>query len=380
VHFCLTDDQQLLRTSVREFAETEIRPHIREWDETQHLPASFLAKLADLGLMGIQFAPAYGGSGMSAVDYCICIEELARVDPSVSLSVAAHNGLGAAHIAMFGTEAQKQQYLAPLARGEKLAAWGLTEPGSGSDAAAMRTTATRDGEDWILNGSKLFITHGASGDTMVVMAVTDKAKGSKGISAFVVERGTPGFVAGKKEDKLGMRASETCEVLFEQCRIPASQLLGEAGQGFIQTLQVLDAGRIGIAALAVGLAQGAYETARDYAFERRQFGRPIGTFQSIRWKLVDNAVRVEAARLLTYRAAWLKDQGRRMTLESSMAKLYASEIAVRAAEDGVQIHGGYGFVKDYPAEKFFRDVKLTTIGEGTSEVQRLVIARQLLTH
>jgi alkylation response protein AidB-like acyl-CoA dehydrogenase len=296
------------------------------------------------------------------------------------LSVAAHNGLGAAHIAMFGTESQKQRFLAPLARGERLAAWGLTEPGSGSDAAAMRTTAVREGDGWVINGSKLFITHGGRGDTMVVMAVTDKAKGSKGISAFVVERGTPGLVTGKKEDKLGMRASETCEVIFQQCRIPGDQLLGEAGQGFIQTLQVLDAGRIGIAALAVGLAQGAYETARTYAFERRQFGRPIGTFQSIRWRLVDHAVQVEAARLLTYRAAWLKDEGRRMTLESSMAKLYASEIAVRAAEDGVQIHGGYGFVKDYPAEKFFRDVKLTTIGEGTSEVQRLVIARQLLAH
>ena len=242
----------------------------------------------------------------------------------------------------------------------------------------MRTTATREGDEWVLNGSKMFITHGASGDTMVVMAVTDKSKGNKGISAFIVERGTAGFIAGKKEDKLGMRASETTEVIFQNCRIQASQLIGEEGQGFIQTLQVLDAGRIGIAALSVGLAQGAYESARNYAFERKQFGRAIGTFQSIRWKLVDNAARVEAARLLTYRAAWLKDQGRRMTLESSMAKLYASEIAVRASEDAVQIHGGYGFVKDYPAEKFFRDVKLTTIGEGTSEVQRLVIARQLL--
>jgi alkylation response protein AidB-like acyl-CoA dehydrogenase len=378
VNFCLSEDQQLLRKSVREFAETEIKPHVREWDESQHFPTELLPKLAELGLMGIQFAPAYGGSGMSAVDYCICIEELARVDPSVSLSVAAHNGLGAAHISMFASEAQKQQYLAPLARGEKLAAWGLTEPGSGSDAAAMRTTATRDGDGWVLNGSKAFITHGQSGDTMVVMAVTDKARGNKGISAFIVERGTPGFIAGKKEDKLGMRASETNEVLFQNCRIPAAQLIGDEGQGFIQTLQVLDAGRIGIAALAVGLAQGAYEAARGYAFERKQFGRHIGTFQSIRWKLVDNAVRVEAARLLTYRAAWLKDHGRRMTLESSMAKLYSSEIAVRASEDAVQIHGGYGFVKDYPAEKFFRDVKLTTIGEGTSEVQRLVIARQLL--
>jgi hypothetical protein len=378
VNFCLSDEQHLLRKSIREFAETEIKPHVREWDESQHFPSELLGKLAELGLMGIQFPPAYGGAGLSAVDYCICIEELARVDPSVSLSVAAHNGLGAAHIAMFGSEEQKQKYLAPLARGEKLAAWGLTEPGSGSDAAAMRTTAVRDGDGWVLDGSKAFITHGRSGDTMVVMAVTDKARGNKGISAFVVERGTPGLVAGKKEDKLGMRASETSEVLFQHCRVPASQLLGEEGQGFIQTLQVLDAGRIGIAALSVGLAQGAYESARAYAFQRKQFGRHIGTFQSIRWKLVDNAVRVEASRLLTYRAAWLKDQGRRTTLESSMAKLYASEIAVQASEDAVQIHGGYGFVKDYPAEKFFRDVKLTTIGEGTSEVQRLVIARQLL--
>ena len=376
--FCLSEDQQLLRRSIREFAETEIKPHIREWDEAQHFPDQLLAKLAALGLMGIQFPADYGGAAMSALDYCICIEELARVDPSISLSVAAHNGLGAAHIAMFGTDAQKARYLTPLATGEKLAAWGLTEPGSGSDAAAMRTTAIRDGDSWVLNGSKAFITHGGSGHTMVVMAVTDKSKGNKGISAFVVERGTPGLVAGKKEDKLGMRASETMEVLFQNCRIPGDHLLGEEGQGFIQTLQVLDAGRIGIAALSVGLAQGAYESARSYAFERKQFGRAIGTFQSIRWKLVDNAARVEAARLLTYRAAWLKDQGRRTTLESSMAKLYASEIAVRAAEDAVQIHGGYGFVKDYPAEKFFRDVKLTTIGEGTSEVQRLVIARQLL--
>jgi alkylation response protein AidB-like acyl-CoA dehydrogenase len=378
VNFCLTEDQALLRRSIREFAEGEIKPHIREWDEAQRFPRELLAKMADLGVMGIQFAPEYGGSGMSAVDYCIVLEELARVDPSVSLSVAAHNGLGAAHIALFGSAEQKHRFLTPLAKGEKLAAWGLTEPNSGSDAAAMRTTAVRDGDGWVLNGSKMFITHGSSGDTMVVMAVTDKSKAHKGISAFIVERGTPGLVAGKKEDKLGMRASETTEVLFQNCRIPADHLLGEAGQGFIQTLQVLDAGRIGIAALSVGLAQGAYEAARGYAFERRQFGRAIGTFQSIRWKLVDNAARVEAARLLTYRAAWLKDQGRRMTLESSMAKLYASEIAVRASEDAVQIHGGYGFVKDYPAEKFFRDVKLTTIGEGTSEVQRLVIARQLL--
>ena len=376
--FRLSDEQTLLRKSVREFAESEMRPHIMEWDNAQHFPHELLPKLAELGLMGIQFTEADGGAGMSAVDYCICIEELARVDPSVSLSVAAHNGLGAAHIAKFASEAQKKEYLVPLAKGEQLAAWGLTEPGSGSDAAAMRTTAVRDGDHWVLNGSKAFITHGTSSHTMVVMAVTDKTKGSKGISAFIVARGTPGLLAGKKEDKLGMRASETAEVIFQNCRIPAAQLIGEEGQGFFQTLQVLDAGRIGIAALGVGLAQGAFEAAKNYSRQRKQFGRAIGSFPSIESRLVDHAARIEAARLLTYRAAWLKDQGRRMTLESAMAKLYASEIAVKASEDAVQIHGGYGFVKDYPAEKFFRDVKLVTIGEGTSEVQRLVIARQLL--
>jgi alkylation response protein AidB-like acyl-CoA dehydrogenase len=374
----LTDDQQLLRRSIREFAEGEIRPHVREWDEAQHFPAELIPRLAALGLMGIQFPEAYGGAAMSSVDYCICIEELARVDPSVCLSVAAHNGLGAAHIAAFGTEEQKQRYLVPLARGEKLSAWGLTEASAGSDAAAMRTTATRDGDDWVLNGSKQFITHGRYGDLIVVMVVTNRAKGNRGISAFIVERGTPGFRPGKKEEKLGMRASETSEVIFDNCRVPSSQILGTEGQGFINALQVLDAGRIGIAALAVGLAQGAYEAARNYAFVRTQFGRPIGTFQAIRAKLVENAGRIEAARLLTYRAASMKDAGRRTTLEAAMAKLYSSEIAVRAAEDGVQIHGGYGFIKDYPAEKYFRDVKLTTIGEGTSEIQRLVIARQLL--
>jgi len=378
MNLSLTSDQELLQRSVREFAEAELRPHVMEWDEAQEFPRALLAKCAALGLMGIQFPEEYGGAGMSSVDYCLCIEELARVDPSVCLSVAAHNGLGASHIFMFGTEEQRRKYLVPLATGEKLAAWGLTEASSGSDAAAMRTTAVRDGEGWVINGSKQFITHGRSGDVIVVTAVTNRAKSNRGISAFIVEKGTPGFRAGKKENKLGMRASETSEVIFENCRVPASQLLGAEGQGFINALQVLDAGRIGIAALAVGLAQGAYDAARAYAFERTQFGQPIGTFQSIRAKLVDNAVRIEAARLLTYRAAAMKDEGARTTLEAAMAKLYSSEIAVRAAEDGVQIHGGYGFIKDYPAEKYFRDVKLTTIGEGTSEIQRLVIARQLL--
>jgi alkylation response protein AidB-like acyl-CoA dehydrogenase len=378
VNFSLTEEQRLLRKSVREFAESELRPHVMAWDEAQHFPLDLLPKLAGLGLMGIQFPEHYGGAAMSAVDYCICIEEIARVDPSIALSVAAHNGLGAAHIAMFASEEQKQKYLVPLAGGERLAAWGLTEPGSGSDAAAMRTTAVKDGACWVLNGSKMFITHGTSAHTLVVMAVTDRSKGSKGISSFILERGMAGLQAGKKEDKLGMRASETTEVILQNCRVSAAQLIGEEGQGFVQTLQVLDAGRIGIAALSVGLAQGAYEAAVRYTAQRRQFGRAIASFPSIQERLAGHASQVEAARLLTYQAAWLKDQGRRLTLESAMAKLYASEIAVRAAEDCVQMHGGYGFVKDYPAEKYFRDVKLLTIGEGTSEVQRLVIARQLL--
>ncbi len=376
--FRLSDDQQLLRRTVREFAEAEIRPHVMEWDEAQHFPMELLPKLAGLGLTGIQFAEEYGGAAMSAVDYCICIEELARVCPAIALSVAAHNGLCSAHIAMFGTAAQKTRYLPRLVGGEVLGAWGLTEANAGSDAAAMRTTAVRRGDCWVINGSKQFITHGTIGGVMVVIAVTDRTKGHRGITAFIVEHGTRGMSAGKKENKLGMRASDTSEVLFDNCRVPAAEMLGDEGQGFINTLQVLDAGRIGIAALSVGLAQGAYEAARNYALERRQFGQPIAAFQAIQWKLADNATRIEAARLLTYRAAYLKDRGVRTTRESSMAKLFASEAAVKAADDCVQIHGGYGFVKDYPAEKYFRDVKLVTIGEGTSEIQRLVIARQLL--
>ena len=377
--FRLTGEQDLLRRSVREFAEAEIRPHVREWDQAQQFPDSLVPRLAALGLMGIQLPEEYGGAGMSAIDYCICIEELARVDPAVALSVAAHNGLCSAHIALAGTEEQKQRYLVPLARGEKIGAWGLTESTSGSDAAAMRTMAAKSEGRWVLNGSKTFTTHGRIGDVLVVMAVTSIGEArSKGISAFIVEKGTPGFTPGKKEDKLGMRASETSEVRFENCRIPEDHLLGREGSGFIDTMQILDAGRIGIAALAVGLAQGAYEAALHYARERKAFGKTIGSFQAIQWKLADNATRIEAARLLTYRAAYLKDRAERTTLASSMAKLYASEIAVKAADDCVQIFGGYGFVRDYPAEKYFRDVKLTTIGEGTSEIQRLVIARQLL--
>jgi alkylation response protein AidB-like acyl-CoA dehydrogenase len=378
VDFRLTEEQQLLKRTVREFAETEMRPHVREWDDAQQFPAELMPKLAALGLLGIQWPEEYGGAGMSAVNYCLCIEELARVDPGVALSVAAHNGLCSAHIAMFGSEPQKQTFLVPLARGEKIGAWALTEASSGSDAGGLRTTAARAGAEWVLNGSKAFTTHGSVGQVCVVMAVTDRSAGPKGISAFILEQGTAGMKSGKKEDKLGMRASETSEVLLEDCRVPADRLLGDEGQGFVNALQVLDAGRIGIAALSVGLAQGAYEAALHYARERTAFGKTINRFQAIQWKLADNVTRIEGARLLTYRAAYLKDTGARFTLESSMAKLYASEIAVRAADDCVQIHGGYGFVKDYPAEKYFRDVKLTTIGEGTSEIQRLVIARQLL--
>ena len=373
-----SEEQELLRRTVRDFAESEIAPHVSEWDESQQFSTDLLPKLAALGLAGVQFPEEYGGAALSAVDYCICIEELARVCPAVALSVAAHNGLCSAHISAFGTVEQKKKFLPRLVRGEVWGAWGLTEAGAGSDAAGMRTTATRQGECWVINGAKTFITHGRIGGVMVVIAVTDRTKGHRGISAFIVEQGTPGMSAGKKENKLGMRASDTSEVIFDNCRVPFDRLLGEAGQGFVNTLQVLDGGRIGIAALSVGLAQGAYEAALNYAKERRQFGQPIAGFQAIQWKLADNATRIEAARLLTYRAAYLRDHGARTTRESSIAKLFASEAAVKAADDCVQIHGGYGFVKDYPAEKFFRDVKLLTIGEGTSEIQRLVIARQLL--
>jgi alkylation response protein AidB-like acyl-CoA dehydrogenase len=376
--FRLTDDQELLRRTVREFAEAEIRPHVRDWDEAQHFPIEIVPELGRLGLMGVQFPETYGGAGMSAVDYCICIEELARVEPGIALSVAAHNGLCSAHIFMFGTDPQKQRFLPALARGERIGAWGLTEAASGSDAAALRTVASREGQCWVLNGSKNFTTHGSVGHVVVAMAITDRAAAHRGISAFVIETGTPGMSAGHKDDKLGMRTSDTSELIFDDCRVPADHLLGKEGEGFVNALQVLDSGRIGIAALSVGLAQGAYEAARAYALERKQFGKPIASFQAIRWKLVEMASRIEAARLLTYRAAFLKDQSRRTTLASAMAKLYASESAVRVSEDCVQIHGGYGFVKDYPAEKYYRDVKLLTIGEGTSEIQRLVIARHML--
>jgi alkylation response protein AidB-like acyl-CoA dehydrogenase len=332
-----------------------------------------------MGLLGVIFPEKYGGAGLGYVEYAVAIEELSRVDGSIGILVAAHNSLCTNHIYKFGTEEQKQRYVAPLARGEKLGCWSLTEPNAGSDAGGTRTTAARQGTCWVLNGAKTFTTNGHYADVCVAMAVTDAAKGSKGISAFIIEKGTSGFKPGKKENKLGLRASDTSEVLFSDCRISGDHLLGKEGHGFKNSLEILDGGRISIAALGLGMAQGAYEAALKYAKQRKQFGKAIAEFQAIQFKLADMATQIEAARLLTYQAAWLADQGdRRLTRESSMAKLYAGEVAVRVANEAVQIFGGYGFIKDYPAEKYYRDVKLCTIGEGTSEIQRMVIARQLL--
>jgi alkylation response protein AidB-like acyl-CoA dehydrogenase len=379
VDFSFTDEQKHLRKSVREFAEGEIAPHVMEWDESSHFPTELLPKLGEMGLMGVIFPEPYGGAGLGYVEYATVIEELSRVDGSVGLFVAAHNSLCSNHIYKFATEEQKKKYLVPLAQGKKLGAWSLTEPEAGSDAGGTRTTAVRQGDYWLVNGSKTFTTNGSYADICVAMAVTDKSKNSHGISAFILEKGTPGFRPGKKENKLGMRASDTSEVIFSDCKIPAGQLLGAEGEGFIGSLKILDGGRISIAALALGMAQGALEAATSYAKQRKQFGKSISEFQAIQFKLADMATQVEAARLLVYQAAWLADQkDMRFTRESSMAKLFASEVAVRVANDCVQVHGGYGFIKDYPAEKFYRDVKLCTIGEGTSEIQRLVIARQLL--
>jgi alkylation response protein AidB-like acyl-CoA dehydrogenase len=363
---------------VREFAENEIRPHVMEWDEAQHFPKELLPRLAAMGLMGVTFPAGYGGAGLGYVEYVLILEELARVDGSVAIIVAAHNSLCSNHIYLAGTEEQKRKYLLPLARGEKLGCWSLTEPQAGSDAAGTRTTAHLDGDAWVLNGSKTFTSNGTYADVCVAMAVTDKAAGKHGISAFIIEKGTPGFAPGKKENKLGLRASDTAEVIFTDCRIPKENCLGRPGEGFKDSLRVLDWGRISIAALAVGMAQGAYEAARAYALERQQFGKAIASFQAIQWKLADMATEISAARLLTYQAGRFADQGRRVVLEGSMAKLYAGEVAVRVANEAVQIHGGYGFIKDYPVEKYYRDVKLCTIGEGTSEIQRIVIAREIL--
>src|ERR1700757_554269 len=379
LEFSLTDEQKQLWRTVREFADAEILPHVMEWDEVSKFPSEIIPKLAEMGFLGVIFPEKYGGAGMGYVEYAIIIEELSRVDGSIGIIVAAHNSLCTNHIYKFGTEEQKKKYVTPLAQGKKLGCWSLTEPEAGSDAGGTRTTAVRKDGGWLINGSKTFTTNGHYADVCVGMAVTDAAKKSHGISAFIVEKGTPGFVPGKKENKLGLRASDTSEVVFTDCKVPAENLLGKEGEGFVNSLQILDGGRIPIAALGLGMAQGALDAAVCYAKQRKQFGQPISEFQAIQFKLADMATEVEAARLLVYQAAWLADQNNaRFTRESSMAKLFASEVAVRVANECVQIHGGYGFIKDYPAEKFYRDVKLCTIGEGTSEIQKLVIARQLL--
>jgi alkylation response protein AidB-like acyl-CoA dehydrogenase len=376
--FELSEEQREIRQSVREFAEREIRPHVMEWDETQTFPAEIVGQLGKLGFMGVTLPAKYGGAGLGHVEYATVIEELARVDGSLGIIVAAHTSLCAGHIMEAGTEEQKRKYLAPLARGEKLGCWSLTEPQAGSDASGTRTVARREGDAWVLNGSKTFTSNGSYADVCVAMAVTDKTAHKHGISAFIIERGTPGFRAGKKENKMGLRASDTAEIIFEDCRIPEANCLGKPGSGFIDSLKVLDQGRISIAAMAVGMAQGAYEASLVYAKQREQFGKAIADFEAIQWKLADMATEIEAARLLTWRAADRADRGLHTTAESSMAKLFAGETAVKVANEAVQIHGGYGFIKDYPVEKYYRDVKLCTIGEGTSEIQRLVIARELL--
>ncbi len=376
--FILTEEQEQLRKEIREFALREIAPHIMTWDEASTFPLDTVKKLGAMGLLGIIFPPEYGGAGLGYVDYALAIEELSAIDGSIGITVAAHNSLGSNHIFLAGDEVQRRKYIPRVASGEWLAAWGLTEPGSGSDASGARTTAVRKGDRYILNGNKTFITNGHYADVAVVIAVTDRSKGTHGLSAFIVEKGTKGFRPGKKENKLGLRASDTSELIFEDCEIPAENLLGAEGEGFIDAMRVLDGGRISIAALALGIARGALDAATKYVKERRQFGKAIAEFQGIQWKLADMATELDAARLLTQRAAVLKDAGRKVTRESSMAKLFSSEVAVRICDDAVQLFGGYGFIKDYPVEKFYRDVKLCTIGEGTSEIQRMVIGREIL--
>lgn len=376
--FQLSEEQELTRQTVREFAEKEIAPRALELDETQQFPRDIMKKLGEMGMLGVLFPPEYGGAGLKYLDYVLIIEELARVDGSVGLSVAAHNSLCSNHIFMEGSEEQKRRFLVPLARGEKIGAWSLTEPTAGSDASGTRSTAVRAGRDWVLNGSKTFATHGSVCDVAVVFAVTDKGRGKHGISAFILEAGMQGFRAGRKENKMGCRASDTAEIVMADCRVPDANRLGEEGQGFVDALRILDGGRIGIGALGVGIAQGAFEQATRYARGRRQFDRPIADFQAVQWLLADSAVEIHAARLLVQRAAWLKDIGQEVTRAASMAKLFSSETAVRVANRAVQIHGGYGYVKEYPVERAYRDAKICTIGEGTSEIQRLVIARLLL--
>ena len=382
MEFGHTDEQKQLRRTIREFAEAEMKPHVMEWDEAQRFPVEVFRELGAMGVLGAIFPEELGGSGYSYIDYSIAVEELARVDPSVALSVAAHISLCTNHIYVAGNDEQRRRYVPKLASGEWIGAWALTEPESGSDAGGTRTRAVfegaLDGDQWVINGSKTFTTNGELADICVVMAMTDRSAAQHGISAFLVEKGTPGFRPGKKENKLGMRCSPTNEMILSDCRVPASQLCGRAGEGFVDALRILDGGRISIAALSIGIAQGAYEAALRYSKQRKQFGRFISEFQAIQHKLADMATEIDAARLLTLRAAWMKDSGLNVNKESAMAKLFASEIAVRVCNEAVQIHGGYGFMKDYPVEKFYRDVKLCTIGEGTSEIQKLVIARQLL--
>jgi len=377
-----TDEQKQLRRTIREFAEGEMKPHVMQWDESQHFPLEVFRELGAMGVLGAIFPEDLGGSGYNYIEYAIAVEELARVDPSVALSVAAHISLCTNHIFVAGDDEQRRRYVPKLASGEWIGAWALTEPESGSDAGGTHARAVfervlEDGT-WVINGNKTFTTNGEIADVCVVMAVTDRSSAPHGISAFLVEKGTSGFRAGRKENKLGMRCSPTNEMILTDCRVPASQLCGRAGEGFVDALRILDGGRISIAALSVGIAQGAYEAALRYSKQRRQFGRFISEFQAIQHKLADMATEIDAARLLTLRAAWMKDAGLDVNKESAMAKLFASEIAVRVCNEAVQIHGGYGFLKDYPVEKFYRDVKLCTIGEGTSEIQKLVIARQLL--
>jgi len=373
------DENQLaIKNTIREFAEKKIKPRVMEFDESQKFPMELMRQLGGLGFLGILVPEIFGGSELGYVEYALIVEELARIDPSIALSVAAHNGLCTNHINVFANNELKSKYLPDLAGGRKIGAWGLTEPGSGSDAAAMQTTAIKDGDFYILNGTKAFITHGGVGETAVVLAVTDKTKSKKGISAFIVEKGTQGFSTGKKENKLGMRSSETTQLIFENCSVPAENLIGNEGEGFTQAMKILEGGRISIAALSVGLAQGCLETSLAYSKERKQFGKSISEFQAIQFKFADLATDIEAARLMTFKAAKMKDQKKNILDIAAKAKLFASEVATRAANEAVQIFGGYGFTKDYPVEKFYRDVKLLTIGEGTSEVQRIVIARTLL--
>jgi alkylation response protein AidB-like acyl-CoA dehydrogenase len=378
MNFEQTENQQLISRTVRDFAERHIRPYLMEWDESQFFPADVFKKLGELGLMGVFVPEVYGGAGLGYYEYMTAIIELSKVCGSVGLSMAAHNSLCTGHILAFGNEEQKMKYLPKLASGQHLGAWGLTEANTGSDAMRMRCVAKQDGDHWVINGAKNWITHGISGDIAVVLARTGELLDSNGITAFVVERGTPGFKAGKKENKLGMRASETAEMIFEDCRVHKSQILGNPGEGFRQAMKVLDGGRISIASLSIGIAKGAYEASVKYAGERQQFGQPIGNFQAISFKLADMATQIEAAELLTLQAADLKNRGEKMTKQSAFAKYYASEVAVRVSTDAVQIFGGYGYTKDFPVEKFYRDSKLCTIGEGTSEIQKLVIARNIL--